>query len=203
MFRVTRPLSVVYGNGAAWEATTERGSTGLKFFDRGAALVELAFALPLVMMLILGMVSAGIAFNHQLALTHAAREGGRYAATLPVAPGTMEDWLGEIINQVIDDATGSLDDGVPGQFICVAYVHPAGTDPTDTTTKRIRENSVLAGAVTGEQCFVDDPTNHKDAQRRVQVVVARDTEFSVLVFSSTLTLGSEAVSRFEAAGGFG
>ncbi|MEE8375308.1 MAG: TadE family protein [Acidimicrobiia bacterium] len=203
MFLCTRPLSVVYGHGAAWEATAEHESTRLNFFDRGAALVELAFALPLVMMLILGMVSAGIAFNHQLALTHAAREGGRYAATLPVAPGTMDDWLGEIINQVIDDATGSLDDGVPGQYICVAYVHPAGEDATDKTTKRVKDNSGLGLAVTGEQCFVDDVHNHKDAQRRVQVEVRRETDFNVLFFSSTLTLDSQAVSRFEAAGGFG
>jgi len=191
-FLFTRPLSVVYGHGAAWEATTEHE----------AALVELAFALPLVLMLILGMVSAGIAFNHQLALTHAAREGGRYAATLPVAPGTMEDWLAEIISQVIDDATGSLDDGVPGQYICVAYVHPAGEDATDETTRRVKTNSVLGDAESDEQCFIDDPGGTKTAQRRVQVLVRRDTDFNVLVFSSTLNLDAGAVSRFEAAGGF-
>ncbi len=198
VFLFTRPLSVVYGHGAAWEATAENGPTRLNLFDRGAALVELAFALPLVMMLILGMVSAGIAFNHQLALTHAAREGGRYAATLPVAPGTMDDWLGEIINQVIDDATGSLDDGVPGQYICVAYVHPNGIDATDETKRRVKSNSVLGDAEVGD-CFTDNrPVN----ERRVQVLVRRDTDFNVLVFSSTLTLDSRAVSRFEAVGGF-
>jgi Flp pilus assembly protein TadG len=174
----------------------------VRFFDRGAALVELAFALPLLLMLILGMVSAGIAYNHQLALTHAAREAGRYAATLPVAPGTMDAWLTEIINQAIDDATGSLDEGVPGQYICVAYVHPAGTNTNDTTTRKVKQNSVFGLAKPGLQCFDDDPSMHKDKQRRVQVAVARDTDFNVLVFSSTLTLDSEAVSRFEAAGGF-
>ncbi len=203
MFLCTRPLSVVYGHGAAWESTTEHASTRLKFFDRGAALVELAFALPLVMMLILGMVSAGIAFNHQLALTHTAREGGRYAATLPVTNfGSIDLWLAEIINQAVDDSTGSLDDGVPGQYICVAYVHPNGILDTDKTTKRIIENSVLADAVIGESCFDDDPGLVKLGQRRVQILVRRDTDFNVLVFSSTLTLDAEAVSRFEAAGGF-
>lgn len=172
----------------------------MRFFDRGAALVELAFALPLIMMLILGMVSAGIAFNHQLALTHAAREGGRYAATLPVTNfGSMDAWLEEIINQAIADATGSLDDGVPGQYICVAFVHPAGTVATDRTTRRIKNNSILGAAEPGQQCFTD---GRPDGERRVQVAVARDTDFNVFVFSSTLTLNSEAVSRFEAAGGF-
>ena len=174
----------------------------MKSDNRGAALVELAIALPIVVMLIMGMVSAGIAFNHQLALTHSAREGGRYAATLPIAPGAMDLWLEEIINQAIEDATGSLDDGVPGQYICVAYVHPNGLFDNDMTTKRVKENSVLALAVPGESCFDDDPEvpKKKEAQRRVQIVVRRDTDFNALMFSSTLTLDSEAVSRFEAAG---
>ncbi len=200
MFRVTRPLSVVYGNEAAWEATTERGSTGLKFFDRGAALVELAIALPLVMMLILGMVSAGIAFNHQLALTHAAREGGRYAATLPVGNfADMNAWLDAVALRVLNDSTGSLGPSVPGHFICVAYVHPDGIVPADQTANRRDIGGVVTYDTPDGPCFADGRPN---AERRVQVAVARDTDFNALVFSSTLTIDSQAVNRFEAAGGF-
>jgi hypothetical protein len=193
---------VVYGHEAAWEATTEHESTRLKFFDRGAALVELAFALPLVMMLILGMVSAGLAFNHQLALTHAAREGGRYAATLPVTNfGSMNAWLDAVALGVINDSTGSLGPGVPGHFICVAFVHPDGIVATDQTTSRIESGGAPIYAAT--QCFPPPLFDGRpDAERRVQVVVARDTDFNALVFSSTLTIDAEAVSRFEAAGGF-
>ena len=198
MFHFTRPLSVVYGHGAAWEATAEHNPTRLKFFDRGAALVELAFALPLVMMLILGMVSAGIAFNHQLALTHSAREGGRHAATLPVTNfGSMNAWLDAVALGVLDDSTGSLGAGVPGHFICVAYVHPDGVVATDETRKRIDNGG--APSYDPTPCFAD---GRPSGERRVQISVARDTDFSVLVFSSTLTLDSQAVSRFEAAGGF-
>ena len=53
--------------------------------SRGAALVELAFALPILIMLLVGMVSAGIAYNHQLALTHSAREGGRRIMVKPAS----------------------------------------------------------------------------------------------------------------------
>jgi hypothetical protein len=199
----TLPLSVVYGHGAAWEATTEHESTGLKFFDRGAVLVELAFALPLVMMLILGMVSAGIAFNHQLALTHAAREGGRFAATLPVTnfgsgATAMNAWLDEVAARVVEDATGSLDPGTPGLVVCVAYVHPKGIVPAPLTTAR-RESGGGPG-YNSVPCFEND--GRPPEERRVQVVVARDTEFNVLVFSSTLTIDAGAVNRFEAAGGF-
>ena len=100
--------------------------------DAGAALIELAMVLPLIVMLILGMVSAGIAFNNQLALTHAAREGGRLAATLPVTNfANMDAWLDAVAIAVVNDSTGSLGPGVPGHFVCVAFVHPAGVVPAD------------------------------------------------------------------------
>lgn len=171
---------------------------GAKRADRGASLVELAFALPLLIMLILGMVSAGIAFNHGLSITHAARESGRFAATLPVTNfGSMNLWLDAVAAQAIQDASGSLDLGVPGLYVCTAYVHPSGTVASDLTTMREQDNS---GTIytPGGTCFVDGrPVD----ERRVQVRVARDTDFNVLVFTSTITLDSEGVNRFEAAGG--
>ena len=176
----------------------EQEPTGVRFFDRGAALIELAFALPLLMMLILGIASAGIAFNHQLALTHSAREGGRYAATLPVNNfGSMDAWLDAVALGVLDDATGSLGPGVPGHIICVAYVHTGGGAPTDQTTSRTESGGPPVYSF--EPCFAD---GRPDGERRVQVVVARDTNFNAFFFSTTLNLGSKAVSRFEAAGGF-
>jgi hypothetical protein len=186
---------------SAWEVTAGDEPADVKSVERGAALVELAFALPLVMMLILGMVSAGIAFNHQLALTHAAREGGRYAATLPVTnfstePDPMKAWLDEVAARVVEDATGSLDPGAPGLVVCVAYVH-LGIVPADQTANRIDNGGAIS--YNSADCFADGRPN---AERRVQIAVARDTEFNALVFSSTLTIDSEAVSRFEAVGGF-
>ncbi len=171
---------------------------GNKWFgdERGASLVELAFALPLLIMLLVGMVSAGIAYNHQLALTHAAREGGRYAATLPVDPGAMNAWLTEVSDQVIADATGALDDGVDGRYVCVAYVHPNGTASNDTTTRIVIDPSRPGTIQTASDCFTD---NRPAGERRVQVHVGRDTDFNVVFFSTTVGLDSEAVNRFEAA----
>lgn len=166
--------------------------------DRGAALVELAFALPLLLMLILGMVSGGIAFNHQLALTHSAREGGRHAATLPVSNfGSMDVWLDTVALGAVNDSTGSLGSGVPGHYVCVAYVHPDGVVSTDQTRRRVDNGGTVS--YDSSTCFAD---SRPDGERRVQILVARDTEFNALVFSSTLTIGSQAVGRYEAAGGF-
>lgn len=166
--------------------------------NRGAALVELAIALPLLIMLMVGMASAGAAYNNQLALTHSAREAGRYAATLPVTNfASTQDWLDEIAASTVDNASGTLSPGTPGLRVCVAYVHPAGSLAIDQTQSR----TDVGGTVTysGSLCFADARPND---ERRVQVSVARSVDFSAVFFSTTLTLDSEGVSRFEAAGGF-
>lgn len=160
--------------------------------EHGAALVEMALVLPLLLMLLLGIVSAGLAYNHQLALTHAAREAGRFGATLPV--DGMATWLQSVEQRAFTDATGSLDAGTPGRYTCVAYVHPNGSGADDSTARI--ENGVVT---TGATCFND---NRPADERRVQVVVRRSADLNALVFQTTLTLDAQAVNRFEAALGF-
>ena len=48
--------------------------------DRGAAAVEFALLLPLLLLLVFGIIDFGRAINAQITLTQAAREGARLAA---------------------------------------------------------------------------------------------------------------------------
>lgn len=48
--------------------------------ERGAAAVEFAILLPLLLMLVLGTIEFGRAYNAQITLTNAAREGVRVMA---------------------------------------------------------------------------------------------------------------------------
>jgi Flp pilus assembly protein TadG len=48
--------------------------------DRGAAAVEFALILPLVLLLVFGIIDFGRVLNLQITLTSAAREGARWAA---------------------------------------------------------------------------------------------------------------------------
>ncbi len=161
--------------------------------ERGASLVEFALVLPLILMLVLGLVSAGIAYNEKITLTHAAREAARFAATYPVSnAASLEAWLADVETRVVDDAAGSLDAGTPGLSICVAYVYPDGSGANDTSKRR------LNGVDGVGSCFAD---GRPDAERRVQIEVGRDTELEALLFSTTIGLESQAVSRFEAGPG--
>ena len=48
--------------------------------QRGASAVELALLLPVLLTIVLGIVEFGYAFNQQISLSQAAREGARYYA---------------------------------------------------------------------------------------------------------------------------
>ena len=57
--------------------------------QRGAAMVELAIVLPILIILVFGIIEFGRGFNANISLTHAAREGVRvYAITQDSAAGT-------------------------------------------------------------------------------------------------------------------
>ena len=53
--------------------------------DRGQASVELALVLPLVALLLVALLQAGLLLRDQLLVVHAAREGAREAAVTPDA----------------------------------------------------------------------------------------------------------------------
>ena len=62
---------------------------------RGAALAELALVLPLLLLLILGMLDFGKAFNQWMSGTHLANEGARLAA-VNYCPNPSSDGSGNL-----------------------------------------------------------------------------------------------------------
>lgn len=57
-----------------------RRSSGNAARDRGAAAVEFALLLPVLLLIVFGIIDFGRALNAQITLTQAAREGARLAA---------------------------------------------------------------------------------------------------------------------------
>lgn len=166
--------------------------------DDGASMVEFALVLPLFMALVMGVFSGGILFNQKLTMTNAAREGSRYAATLPVeGVVSMNAWLDSVAEVAVNAASGELAVAVPGRAVCVAYVHPAGSTANDRTTKRVQRLTGPPAYSVGpsERCFADTrPTT----ERRVQVQVQRRGSLDAIVFSADPLLNASSVARFEA-----
>ena len=75
--------------------------------ERGQAAVEFALVAPLLIALLLGIIQAGIAFSHYLAVTDAARAAARKAVVARFDGTTVAD-----IQQAAKDAAGGLAVGV-------------------------------------------------------------------------------------------
>lgn len=145
-------------------------------------MVELALVLILLVSLLVGTVSAAIAYGRSNSIQNAAREASRFGATLPGAADG--DWLNQVRGVARAAALGDLEAAVPGSYICVAYI-----DEMDTPIKLDNDSMTTAAA----DCFNDG----RSGEARVQVEVARDTDFQVVVFSTTVNLTAEAAARYE------
>ncbi len=154
--------------------------------------MEAAFVTPMLIMLLLGTVTAAVAYSENTSLQTASREASRFGATLPVN-GNLDGWLVEVL-EVAKAAGGSdLSNGAPGQYICVAYVYPAGAAVSDRTTRRVQIAGVT-GAPTQQTCFNDGRPND---ERRVQVVTQRSTTIQAVLFSVDVDLSTPSAARFE------
>jgi hypothetical protein len=155
-------------------------------------------------MLIMGMLTGGIAYFRQVTLTGAAREATRYAATVPTGSGAVPTtWFDQIASRAIKAGDGQLEQDVEGQATCVAYVgygSPEGS-ALDATMKREQTGTAAptytAGSLASPSswCFDD---GQGTTGRRVQVVVLRKSQMNVIFFGSNVTVSSRAFSRFEA-----
>ena len=149
--------------------------------------MEFAIILPVFMVLVLGMFSGGVAYNRQIALRNAAREGARYASILPRAPQTVGGvtWAERIRANVVDRGEGELTTA----DVCVALVDGAAGTVVDTPA------NVYSTATGSGRCFDDGGA---DGKKRVQVSVRATATIEALVFSYDVNLTSESIARYEA-----
>src|SRR4029079_5353100 len=111
-------------------ATKQRG-------ERGAAAVEFALVLPLLVVLVFGIVEFSIAYNHKQGLHAAAREGARLAAlpqsTQSDVADKVRDALSGVLNSneinaatitVTPSTTHPCDGAAPGTHVIVTVSAP-------------------------------------------------------------------------------
>jgi Flp pilus assembly protein TadG len=157
--------------------------------EQGAALIEFALVLTVFMALVLGLFTGGLAYEHQQEITNSAREAGRYAATLAEDACTPSsncggvDWAQQVQAIAVQRSNGVL---IANQ-VCVALVSGLGSAPTPLGANYTTKSD-------GTACYVD---NSSDSGQRVQVSVTRSDSMSVILFSKTLTLSSDATAKYE------
>jgi Flp pilus assembly protein TadG len=82
--------------------------------DRGAAAVEMALVLPLLLLIVFGIIDFGRMLNAQISVTEAAREGAR-AATIDTSDGAAQARVDRIDTAyLVDDAASTPCGEAPG-----------------------------------------------------------------------------------------
>ena len=76
--------------------------------ERGAALVEFALVVPLLLILIFGIVETGFIFSQQLEVRHGAREGARLAAVNYGADAAIAAEVCDRMNFTGDESTTTV-----------------------------------------------------------------------------------------------
>jgi Flp pilus assembly protein TadG len=151
-------------------------------------LVELALVIPLFLALVLGLVSTGIVYTHKLDLVHAAREGARYGATIPVQQCTPSTKCsGKTWAQLVQTVVVQRSDGdVQTADVCVALVSGATGAPIDST---------FTTKTDGTNCYDDGNT---DTAARVQVRIRRSGDsINAAFIKIPVTLTTNADAKFE------
>jgi Flp pilus assembly protein TadG len=137
--------------------------------QRGAALLEMAFTLPLLLLISVSIFEFGRAFEVWQVLTNAAREGARVA----VLPGISDAMVTARVQQYAD--AGVLDAGV-------------------TPTVTIQRNSTISygsGTASGSKVTVTYPFKFIVLQDVVRLVVNGSTVGAPFTMAASATMRNE------------
>jgi Flp pilus assembly protein TadG len=162
-----------------------RGSQARYRNARGAVAVELALVMPLLVMLLFGVTSAGLAFSDHLAITNAVREAARLGAAIDHDP-TSHSW-GDAIQTRVQQVYFNAGSNVDTDQICVELVDAddGSVDQTPTTQGTSCGTAPASPtALTADSCIV-------------KVWVTKPARITLAVFPDlTFTLGAQSVSYY-------
>ena len=143
----------------------------------GAAAVEFALVLPVLVMLLFGLVTAGLSSTHAIGVTNAVREGARFGAT---ADATSASWADDVISRVratqFDDSASATNSTTA---VCVRLVKAPSTP--STLTGQTSGCSVTSNTPTLSLTSAPAITGIASGTCVVEVWAARDYQISVVV----------------------
>jgi len=121
-----------------------RGGSG-RNRQAGAAAVEMAIVLPLLLLLVFGIIEFGLIFNRWITVTHSAREGVRQLALgkpFPDAEALAEaaapDFAGTVACTASEPISGQMQMTCDTEYNLSLYIHTTVV-PLHSTAKMSRE----------------------------------------------------------------
>lgn len=164
--------------------TSLRTRTAARQHQGGGVAVEFALVLPLVITLLLGTVTAGVAYSRALGVTNAVREGARFGAT------TVNDgsWATNVLQRTKDT---HFDSGSSSTQICAQLVKNTGAAAAVPT-------SVLDATVSCGAGAAPTPPVVDSGKCVAMVWAARGFEIDTgMLPPFTGTIQRQSVSRYE------
>ncbi len=153
---------------------------------RGAEILEMAFVLPILMMLLMGIFWMGRAYNVYESITRAAREGARYA----VLPSCAT--CGNAITDTYSSTNSCLSNPTP---VFTNHVLPA------LQASSLVDPTSLAGGSYCEEAVVLDPNADPSVQQcGVSVNITYPVQMAIPFTSlnaTTINISTQVRMRFE------
>lgn len=141
-------------------------------------------------MLFLGTLTGGVALNKKQQMTHAAREGARYAAAIaPSQTFAAGTWAANVRDLAVERSAGDL----VTSDVCVSLVQ--GSPATVVTPVTNYSTAAGNGPCLPGQTY---PVTANDPGLRVQVTATRPATIELVVFGRIqLTLQTNATAKSE------
>lgn len=141
--------------------------------ERGTVFLEFAIVLPLLLALVLGIYTGGLAYTSKIAVVEAVREGARYGASLPMGTTPVSTWETGVRDRVVAASAGDVAFG----DVCVKFVLPTG----------------------GSDCGIGDPPGavNEPSVHLVKVSATKQAKIEFFFFTSQPLLSGKIVARFE------
>jgi Flp pilus assembly protein TadG len=162
---------------------------------RGVVAVEFALVMPLLVMLLLGIVTAGLTYSQGISLSNAVREGARFGATGDAtAPAT---WSTDVVSRV---RMTQGDDTASGTAICVQLWKASSTGGAAVLNSTTCDQGTFGSPAlsASDASFPVAPTAVPANTCIVQILAARKYSILLGVFPSlTGTMKRGAVARYE------
>lgn len=161
--------------------------------ERGAAAVEFALTVPIVILLLVGTITTGLVYSDHLGITNAVREAARYGAAADATDPTLwADSVQQRVRQVYFNSSGTAP---TNNQICAKLVTSTGTvvasDPgTECGTQPGLPSNMAAGS-----CAVLVWASKPET---IKLVVAPDLNLQIAAESVAyygLTLGTTCTAK--------